>query len=212
MNFEHFHEDLIKLSIAVLIGGVIGAEREYRTKSAGFRTIILVTVGSALFTIFSIRIGGENPDRIAANIITGIGFLGAGAIFRGENKLSGITTAAIIWAASALGMGVGSGEYVICLATTAVIFLILVLFTKVERFIDRKNQSRTYRISTRYEDRTLLHYEDLFSKTGLIFRRGKQTIENNIITGTWELQGSEANHKKLTEELLRDRSILSFDF
>src|ERR1051326_9331173 len=91
-------EDIYKLLLAVLLGSVVGAEREYRTKSAGFRTLVLVCVGSTLFTIFSLRIGGlNNGDRIAANIITGIGFLGAGAIFRSQSGGSGITTATTIW-------------------------------------------------------------------------------------------------------------------
>src|SRR4051812_40951933 len=105
---DHISEDIVKLLLAIVLGSIIGAEREYRTKSAGFRTIILVCVGSALFTIFSIRIGVGNPDRIAANIITGIGFLGAGAIFRNKDHVTGITTATTIWMVAAIGMGVGS--------------------------------------------------------------------------------------------------------
>src|SRR5271154_5080290 len=101
--------DLLKLFISLIIGSVIGAEREYRSKSAGFRTIILITLGSTLFTIFSIQIGSPNsPDRIASNIVQGIGFLGAGIIFREGSRVNGITTAATIWIAAALGMGVGS--------------------------------------------------------------------------------------------------------
>src|ERR1700730_3277484 len=100
------HDIIIKLLLAVVIGGVIGAEREYRSKSAGFRTLTLICLGSTIFTIFSQIIGAGagpgtgNPDRIASNIVTGIGFVGAGVIFKGDNsgsKVSGITTAAMIW-------------------------------------------------------------------------------------------------------------------
>src|SRR5262245_32461881 len=100
--------ELLKLFISLIVGGVIGAEREYRSKSAGFRTIILITLGSTLFTIFSIQIGSAtSADRIASNIVTGIGFLGAGVIFREGSRVSGITTATTIWIAAALGMGIG---------------------------------------------------------------------------------------------------------
>lgn len=104
-------ENLIKLGMAVLVGGIVGAEREYRDKAAGFRTIILITVGSAMFTIFSMSMD-PGFTRIAANIVTGIGFLGAGAIVREHGRVGGLTTAATIWLAAALGMGIAGGELV----------------------------------------------------------------------------------------------------
>ena len=108
------YSDLIYLLIALAIGAVIGAEREYRSKSAGLRTMIIVSLSSCLFTILSLKIGVENPDRLAANILTGLGFLGAGVIFKEENRISGITTATTIWMTAALGMAVGAGY--VCLA------------------------------------------------------------------------------------------------
>src|SRR5688572_1921 len=101
---------ILKLILAIAIGGIIGAEREYRNKSAGFRTMMLISMGSALFTIISMDIDNTNsPDRIASNIVTGIGFVGAGVIFKGDTGINGITTAATIWVTAALGMGVGAG-------------------------------------------------------------------------------------------------------
>ena len=99
-------EDIIRLSAALLVGGLIGAEREYHGKAAGLRTMIMICVGSALFTMLSSKIGGSG-DRIAANIVNGIGFLGAGIIFREESRIKGLTTAATVWVVSALGMCVG---------------------------------------------------------------------------------------------------------
>ncbi len=85
---EHSVEnELLLIFISVVLGLLIGAEREYRNKSAGLRTFILVCFGTCLFTILSVVIGMDDPDRIAANIITGIGFLGAGVIFKGDNKI-----------------------------------------------------------------------------------------------------------------------------
>jgi len=206
-------EDILKLIIAVVLGSIIGAEREYRTKSAGFRTLILICVGSTLFTIFSIRIGGiNNADRIAANIITGIGFLGAGAIFRSESRISGITTATTIWMTSAVGMGIGAGEYLLCGIATGVVLLVLFVFKLFENIIDRMHQSRTYKIVCPFEEKTLYHYEKLFKECRLNARRGKQSREGDSIAGYWEVQGSQKNHELLTEKLLADKNIKSFDF
>ena len=104
--------DLTKILVAILCGGILGFEREYQNKSAGFRTIILITLGATIFTIISQRIGGSD-DRIAANIITGIGFIGAGVIFKGSLDVKGLTTAAVIWIAAAIGMSIGIGEYLL---------------------------------------------------------------------------------------------------
>jgi putative Mg2+ transporter-C (MgtC) family protein len=109
---EMLVDGAIKLTIAVIVGSIIGAEREYKSKSVGFRTVILITLGSCLFTILSYEMGGEkDPTRIAANIITGIGFLGAGAIFKEGASVKGITTASTIWVSAAIGMAVGIGHY-----------------------------------------------------------------------------------------------------
>jgi len=166
MGNMHFSEvELLKLFVSLIIGGVIGAEREYRSKSAGFRTIILITLGSTLFTIFSIQIGSAvSADRIASNIVTGIGFLGAGVIFREGSRVSGITTATTIWIAAALGMGVGGGYFLICIIATGLVLLVLYGFTLLERYIDSASQTRNYRIVCRYENETLIHYEDLFKQ------------------------------------------------
>src|ERR1043166_8297676 len=107
-------DDLVKLLFALVLGGLIGWEREFSDKPAGFRTITLICVGSTLFTIFSLKIGtvsGSDSSRIAAQIVTGIGFLGAGAIIRRGEAVSGLTTAATIWFVASIGMGVGGGYY-----------------------------------------------------------------------------------------------------
>ena len=101
-------DDILHVAIAMFVGLIIGGEREYPSKAAGQRTLILVSTGACIFTMLSLRIGYANPDRMAANIITGIGFLGAGAIFKDDNKINGITTATTIGMCAALGMCVGS--------------------------------------------------------------------------------------------------------
>ncbi len=97
--------------IAILCGIIVGVEREKKEKAAGLRTLTLVTVGAAVFTMISLSVGESqgDPGRIAAQVVSGVGFLGAGAILRGERGVQGLTTAATIWAMAAIGMTVGLG-------------------------------------------------------------------------------------------------------
>lgn len=106
-------DEIIKIGISLLIGSILGLERAYHNKPAGFRTIALICVGAALFTIISIRLGepSHSMDRVAANIITGIGLIGAGVIFKNGANVYGLTATATIWIAADLGMTVGIGSY-----------------------------------------------------------------------------------------------------
>ena len=103
-------EDVIKIVLAVSAGGLIGIEREFRDKAAGFRTLIFICAGACLFTILSFRLAANSDStRIAANIVTGVGFLGAGVILRDGGRVIGLTTAAMVWLTAAIGMGIGGG-------------------------------------------------------------------------------------------------------
>ena len=119
------HNEIItRLIIAFLAGAIIGAEREYMSKAAGFRTLIMISLGSAIFSIASILMGSaESHDRIASNIVTGIGFLGAGVIFKEENKVKGLTTAASVWATAAIGVVIGNGNFLLAGVGTVLVFL-----------------------------------------------------------------------------------------
>jgi putative Mg2+ transporter-C (MgtC) family protein len=206
-----------KLILSVFIGGVIGAEREYRSKSAGFRTLTLICLGACLFTLLSAWIGGKGtPDRIASNVVVGIGFVGAGVIFRGDptqSKVTGITTAAMIWVTAALGMAVGAGAEWVALIACAITMGVLVLFTFLEGWIDRINQIRRYKIVCDFENETLHRYEEMFTAQHLKFRRSRQTKSaDEEITGEWIVQGSEKNHRQLIDMILKDRSVKAFEF
>src|SRR5574338_1205369 len=141
-------DHLIKLGVAVLVGGLIGLEREFQHKAAGFRTIILITIGSTLYTMFSISIAGgtDSQTRIASNIVTGIGFLGAGTILREGGRIGGLTTAATIWLAAALGMGIAAAEMNLVLAATVVTLIILLIFPRVVGWMDHLRSARSYHI------------------------------------------------------------------
>lgn len=207
---------IIKLLLSVVIGGAIGAEREYRSKSAGFRTMTLICLGATLFTIFSQYIGaGGNPDRIASNIVTGIGFVGAGVIFKGDSfgKINGVTTAAMIWVTAALGMGIGGGYLLISGIAGGLILAVLLIFSLLERWIDRVNQIHNYKIVCPFENDTLHRYETLFVTHHLKFRRIRQgKTSDNMISGEWVVQGSEDNHRHVVHELMRDPSVKALEY
>jgi putative Mg2+ transporter-C (MgtC) family protein len=134
--------ELIKrLCLAAALGAVLGIEREWRQKYAGLRTNILIAIGSTLFTLMSIDLSassGGDPTRIAAQIVTGIGFLGAGAIIRTGVDVRGLTTAAMIWVNAAIGVAVGGGEHRLAIIATAVTLVVLVLLNPVEAWIERR--------------------------------------------------------------------------
>ncbi len=118
--------DILRLLYAALLGGLIGWERQKHEKAAGFRTIILITVGATLFTMFSELLAGPDESaRIASNIVVGVGFLGAGVILRHEARITGLTTAATIWFAAAVGMGVGGGYLGLSAAATGIALVVL---------------------------------------------------------------------------------------
>jgi putative Mg2+ transporter-C (MgtC) family protein len=128
------------LLLAAAAGGVVGLEREFRRKSAGFRTNILIAMGSALFTMLSATLaaaGGGDSTRIAAQIVTGMGFLGAGAIIRTNRDVHGLTTAATVWVNAALGMAAGGGQYHMTLIAVAITLIVLLILAPFERALER---------------------------------------------------------------------------
>jgi putative Mg2+ transporter-C (MgtC) family protein len=202
-----------RLLLALFVGGIIGAQREYKSKSAGFRTLILICVGSALLTMFSMIIGSPNsPDRIASNIVTGIGFLGAGVIYKEENRVRGLTTAATVWVTAALGIGAGAGFYWVTVAGCIISLLSLFLLTYLEDIIDIVNQTRQYRIRCAYRHETLERFEELLRQCNMTFKRNKQSIADDKIEGRWSVNGSKKNHERFVKMMLNDESIIEFDF
>jgi putative Mg2+ transporter-C (MgtC) family protein len=131
--------ELVKrLLLAALLGGVLGFEREWNHKTAGLRTNILIAFGSALFTLMSVELareGSGDPTRIAAQIVTGIGFLGAGAILRTNAGVQGLTTAAAIWVNAAIGVAVGGGQYHLAFIATGVTVIVLMVLPAIERWL-----------------------------------------------------------------------------
>ncbi len=206
-------EILIRFFLAVLWGGLVGAEREYRSKSAGFRTMIMISIGSCLFTILSLSIGGGgNPDRIASNIVTGIGFLGAGVIFRGENRVNGITTAATIWAIAAVGMSIGAGHYFESTCVGVLILLVLAALPYLENLIDQFNQYKEYTVDCNYSDDKKKHFENLLREFKLRFRLMNESKKADDLSFTWEVRGHQNNHDQFIRAVMKDVTVKKFEY
>ncbi len=134
-------EIVARLVLAAAVGGFVGLERELRGYPAGIRTLALVAIGAALFTEISQLLGGN--DRVAAQVVAGIGFIGAGLIFREGYTVRGITTAATIWAVAAMGMAIGVQLYIVAIAGAVILFVVLEarpLTRRVERAIGPKEE------------------------------------------------------------------------
>ena len=131
----------LRLAAAAVLSGFIGFEREFQQKPAGLRTHMLVGLGSALFAIVSINsFDAEDPSRIAAQVVTGVGFLGAGAIFREGQFVRGLTTAAGLWTVAAIGLAAGAGDVGLAGVATAVVLIVLLVLGALESYLSRTQQ------------------------------------------------------------------------
>lgn len=139
------YEEIIKVVIALVLGGLIGLQRELDQEPAGLRTHMLVCLGSTLFTMLSLTApANSDPTRIAAGIVTGIGFLGAGTIFKDNDRVKGLTTAADLWVIAGIGMAIGFGYYALGIASTIIILLVLVVKKLLqESFAKRELENAT---------------------------------------------------------------------
>ncbi|MDO3643023.1 MgtC/SapB family protein [Mucilaginibacter sp. L3T2-6] len=140
LEFDITTQDLIKVATAVICGGLLGAERQYKNKIAGFRTIILICMGSTIYTMVAQWAGAG----VNINIVTGIGFIGAGVIFKDSITVNGLTTAAVIWISAAIGMAAGSGNHTLALICTGLTLAVLLLFNLVERYIDKVHRDKLF--------------------------------------------------------------------
>ncbi len=170
------YEFVLRLFVAAMLGGVIGLEREYRAKEAGFRTHFLVALGSGLFMILS-QFGFDNvlsnyeqvsldPSRIASQVVTGIGFIGAGTIIFQKHVVRGLTTAAGLWVTSAIGMTAGAGMYVLSIATTVLVLLCLEALYFILQHFGTRNITVTF--STPKEESIQLVLQRLRAKEVII--------------------------------------------
>lgn len=173
----HGSEPVLRLFLAAGLGGIIGLEREASGKPAGFRTNMLICVGAALITELSIEVardgllpGGlrSDPGRIAAQIVSGIGFLGAGTILRSQGSVTGLTTAATLWVVAAIGMATGAGSYVLALVGTALVMLALMILGRFEdHLLPRTPSERRVRVVLQPRPDLIGELEQLLVQAGL---------------------------------------------
>ena len=153
---------------------VVVSEREVDEKPAGLRTLVLISAGACRFSMISMLVGGTTVDqgRIAAQVVTGVGFLGAGSILRSTKSIYGLTTAATIWIVAALGMACGFGHFLMALVGTVATLFVLLLFHSIGGRIEVSRSIRKHRIATRDDQVRFANLEPYFPDAGLrILRR-----------------------------------------
>src|SRR6185503_15597498 len=209
---------LAKLLLATLLGGAIGVEREFAGKPAGLRTNILICIGAALFTQLSIDIAqiGFSPDhhpygdttRIAAQIVSGIGFLGAGAILHGQGSVVGLTTAATVWAVAAIGAAVGAGAYVDACGATALIMLILIGLRPVEQRLlaKRRRLHVTLRVKPGCD---FAPFERMIQEAGVHVYSRRTFEHDSDRTFEMDLIGATKQFDVLADVLRANKSVVS---
>ena len=192
-------ELLLQLGLAVLLGGAIGLEREISGKPAGLRTNILICVGAALFTTLSMKmaLGRGDPARIAAQILPGVGFIGAGTILHMRGSVTGLTSAATIWVVAAVGMALGAGAYGEALGAALLVLLVLQGLGWVEGYIARAATHSHLVIHAKPDPPALEDLEALVRRTGLEIERTVSRRENVDLVIEFDVRGPKRLHDQL---------------
>jgi len=207
LEFDITTHDLIKVALSVVCGGLLGLERQYKNKTAGFRTIILICLGSTIYTMVAQRAGAG----VNINIVTGIGFIGAGVIFKDNITVSGLTTAAVIWISAAIGMAAGSGNYTLALICTVITLLVLLLFNLLERYIDKVHRDKLFVILFTSSDyNNIEKVEEAVKALDLISRRVQVSKADCCLKVALLVTGHRIYINQLDEKLLAMPQVKSF--
>ncbi len=202
--------DLLKAVLSLCAGFVLGFEREWKDKSAGFKTISIICLGSTLFSLLSFKLGaGESEDatRIASYVVSGIGFLGAGVIFKDGVNVNGLTTASIIWMSAAIGMAIGFGVYIIAAIFLLACFAIIVSGPLLNKYVIH-NVVRVLTVS--------MHRSDLDVKDNLLkaikpmakhVKIKKQTMSADVLTIEMEILMDKRNIRKFERAILENQKL-----
>lgn len=193
-----------RLALAAALGGIIGLERELHRKAAGLRTSMLICMGACFFMVISIAAASHPEDdhtRIAAQIIAGIGFIGAGVILRERGNVVGLTTAATVWAEAAVGMGVGLGMYLTALYATGLVLLALTALGWAERWFGIKTHALTFRVSTLDGEDTLKQARQIFSDLRITVQHSEFRRAGNESIGEFDAEVSVPQEHELMRRL-----------
>lgn len=206
MLAEQFTTYIIRMLIALAIGGAIGIEREFKGKPAGIRTNMLMCFGACLIMIISIEVarmrgGTSDPGRIAAQVVTGIGFLGAGTIIRSRFHVAGLTTAATIWVLSALGLAVGAGYLLLAVVGGLLITLTLTLVGYIERMLTKRHGYYTLQIELERREGIIGTILELFTDHGITSTTQEIKRSGNNWTAIFEYSAPTQKHQSLIKSL-----------
>ena len=197
-------ELMLQLGLATLLGGAIGLERELGGKPAGLRTNILICIGSVLYTHLSIAMvgGATDPTRVAGQIVTGVGFIGAGTILHARGAVVGLTSAATIWVVAAIGVALGSGFYLEGIGTTLVVLAVLAGLGRAEKLVQRQSMRSTINVHARQGPTVLEDLETLVRRAGLEVIGVSSRQENVDLVIEFDTRGSKRLHDQLMITLL----------
>ncbi|WP_207495501.1 MgtC/SapB family protein [Aridibaculum aurantiacum] len=200
---------IIRILSAFVAGGLLGYEREYRSKPAGFRTIILIAVGSSVFALLNLTILTDSPDRIASQVVTGVGFVGAGVIFKEGLNVRGITTAATIWVAAAIGMALGFGQYWIAATTLLLVMITLIILSRLEFNILVKEEIE-YAFDLATVDNSVKQLEQFFKQEGLQFSQSSFSKHAGHLKVHYRIRHTQQQYVVMQEYVLQNDAVLGF--
>ena len=205
-----FQQDSLSLAVALALGAAIGLERELSDKAAGLRTNILICLGSCLFMIVSKNftgVVGADPTRIAAQIVSGIGFIGVGAIMHEGKNVVGLTTAATIWLVAAVGMACGMTQYRIAAVGTVATLLVQTLFPRFDVWIDELRQRHTFHIISDFDEGGIEAIKTVFREAGVKVLRRKLMKKDGQYYSEWYVSGPRLEQKNVVRKLLQDDNV-----
>ncbi|HEX9705089.1 MAG TPA: MgtC/SapB family protein [Gemmatimonadales bacterium] len=200
---------MFQLALATLLGGVIGLERELAGKPAGLRTNILICMGSVIFTQLSLTLGGPtaDPTRVAAQIVTGVGFIGAGTILHARGAVVGLTSAATIWVVAAIGVALGAGRYLEALGATVFVVAVLKGLVWVEQIVERRATTTRLTIHAHPDPGVVEEIETVVRRAGLDIVRHAHRRENTDVVVEYELRGPKRLHDQALIALLHQPGV-----
>ena len=202
-------ELLLQLGLATLLGGAIGLERELGGKPAGLRTNILICIGSALYTQLSLSMvhGATDATRVAGQIVTGVGFIGAGTILHARGAVVGLTSAATIWVVAAIGVALGAGHYPEALLSTLMVLVVLQGLGRIDIVVERHSTKSHLTVHARPDVAPLEELETVIRRTGLTIVSHESRRENVDLVIEYYLSGPKRLHDQVMIALLHHPAV-----
>jgi putative Mg2+ transporter-C (MgtC) family protein len=205
-------QDVYKALFSIAAGIILGLERELKDKQAGLKTISIICLGATLFALISMKVGGEdNSGQIAAYIVSGVGFIGAGAIFKDGSTISGLTTAGIIWLAAAVGTSIGFGEYYMAIIFLLGSFVIVMIVPFFASFFSTKKESKQLTIV--FKDNNIENNSNMISltkNTCSLIDAKRFNSKDGQLEVVYDIMVFGDQVSKLYDQLQKDQTIFSF--